>query len=274
MKHLFFAIVAALMLPVAAHSAKVDTVLVATKNLATPAKAVVITPESRGDAARYPSVYILHGFGGKYNDWIKKRTDLPELADRYGMVMVMPDGRNSWYWNSLTDPQMQMESFFTEELVPYIDANYPTLPDAGKRAITGLSMGGHGAMWLAMRHSDIWGNAGSMSGGVDIMPFPKSWQMARALGSKEENPAVWKDHSVINLVPWLQPGQLNITFDCGKDDFFHDVNENLHAMLDTYGIAHDYTVRPGKHTWDYWNNSILHHLLYFNEKFKTADTQR
>lgn len=252
-------------------AARVDTVSVATSFLATPGKAVVVTPDGAADGTKFPTVYILHGFGGKYSDWIKKRTDLPDLADMYGMVLVMPDGRNSWYWNSLTDPLMQMESFFTEDLVPYIDANYPTLPDASKRAITGLSMGGHGSMWLAMRHPDIWGNAGSMSGGVDIMPFPDRWAMVRALGTKEENPSVWKDHSVINLVPWVKPGTLNITFDCGKDDFFHDVNENLHSALDTYGIEHDYTVRPGKHTWDYWKNSILHHLLYFNEKFKSAE---
>lgn len=267
MKKIISLLATALMLPMAAWCAKVDTVSVATTNLATPGKAVVVTPDAAATGKKFPTVYILHGFGGKYSDWIKKRADLPELADQYGMVLVMPDGRDSWYWNSLNDPQMQMESFFTDDLVPYIDANYPTLAEPAKRAITGLSMGGHGSMWLAMRHPDIWGNAGSMSGGVDILPFPDRWAMIRALGTKDENPTAWKEHSVLNLVPWVKPGELNIIFDCGQDDFFHDVNENLHHELDTYKIPHEYTVRPGNHSWGYWKNSILHHLLYFNEKF-------
>lgn len=257
----------------AAQAAKVDTVAVASKNIVSPAKVVVITPDSSDDTQRFPTVYILHGFSGCYSDWTKKRTDLPDLADKYGMVMVMPDGRDSWYWDSLNDSTMHMESYFTQELVPFIDANYPTLRDSKQRAITGLSMGGHGAMWYAMRHSDIWGNAGSMSGGVDIRPFTDRWAIKRAIGSYEEHPEEWEKHTVINLVPNLTPGQLNITFDCGVDDFFAGVNRDLHQALLDNKIPHDYSERPGKHSWDYWKNSILFHLLYFNEQFKKASNQ-
>ena len=256
----------------AVSAAKVDTVSVATSNLATPGKVVVVTPDKAVDGSKFPTVYILHGFGGSYDNWIKKRPDLPELADRYGMVMVMPDGRDSWYWDSLNDSTMKMESFFTKDLVPYIDANYPTLRDPKQRAITGLSMGGHGAMWYAMRHSDIWGNAGTMSGGVDIRPFTDRWAIKRALGTYEEYPQNWEDHTVINLVPTLTPGQLNITIDCGVDDFFATVNRDLHKALLEAGIPHDYTERPGKHTWGYWTNSILFHLLYLNEQFAKASS--
>lgn len=270
MKKFIFSLAAAVILPLSAWCAKVDTVAVSTTHLATPGKAVVVTPDAAANGKSFPTVYILHGYGGQYDNWIKKRADLPELADRYGMVLVMPDGRNSWYWDSPQNPQMQMESFFVEDLVPYIDSNFPTEKDSSKRAITGLSMGGHGALWLAIRHSDIWGNAGSMSGGVDILPFTGKWDMKQSLGDYDSNPEEWSRRSVINLVPTLKPDQLNITFDCGKDDFFHDVNENLHQRLDTFKIPHDYTVKPGKHTWDYWTNSILHHLLYFNEKFNAT----
>lgn len=273
MKKILLTILAAAVLPLSAFCAKVDTVAVATTHLAPPGKAVVITPDKALDGTKVPSVYILHGFGGKYSDWIKKRPDLPQLADQYGMVLVMPDGRDSWYWDSLNDPLMQMESFFTEDLVPFIDANYPTILDPSMRAITGLSMGGHGALWLSMRHSDIWKNAASMSGGVNILPFPDRWAMVRALGERDENPGIWDMHSVINLVPRLKPGQLNILFDCGKEDFFHDVNENLHQQLDTYKIPHEYTVRPGNHSWPYWTNSILHHLLFFNQQFISAENK-
>lgn len=256
-----------LLVALGARAATVDTLNVPATFIPGPMKVVVVKPDAAA-AQACPVVYILHGHGGDYRAWINKtRPDLPALADRYGMIFVMPDGRNSWYWDSPERPDMQMESFFTHELVPYIDANYPTMAEPSKRAITGLSMGGHGALWLAMRHPDIWGSAGSMSGGVDIRPFPKSWNMPDWLGARDANPQRWEDHTVINLVPTLKPGQLNITFDCGVDDFFAGVNRDLHARLLEAGIPHDYTERPGKHTHAYWANSLPYHLLFFSDCF-------
>lgn len=255
-------------------AAKVDTISVATKHIQAPAKAVVITPDAAATPGKtFPSVYILHGYAGDYKNWTDLiRPNLAEFSDKYGMVLVMPDGRDSWYWDAPANPQMQMESFFVKDLVPYIDANYPTVKEPSKRAITGLSMGGHGAMWLAMRHSDIWGNVGSMSGGLDILPFANKWKMKETLGEFENNEDVWKRHTVINLVDSLKPGQLKITFDCGVDDFFIDVNRNMHKALVDAKIPHDYTERPGGHTRSYWKNSILYHLLFFNEAF-TSDSK-
>lgn len=255
-----------------ARAAKVDTVQIATKHIVSPAKAVVVTPDAK-KGQTFPSVYILHGYGGSYRTWINNiRKDLPALADKYGMVFVLPDGRNSWYWDSPVDSAMQMESFFVDDLVPYVDAHYPTRREASQRAITGLSMGGHGGLWLGLRHSDIWGSAGSMSGGVDIRPFGNNWKMKNSLGSIDQYPERWNNSTVVNLVPWLKPGQSNIIIDCGVDDFFIDVNRNLHNLLVQYKIPHDYTERPGKHNGEYWNNSILYHLLYFNEAFNKATT--
>lgn len=251
-----------------AHAARVDTLDVPATYIQSPMRVVTVTPDAASDAHRYPTVYILHGYDGDYRTWIRHtRPDLPELADRYGMIFVMPDGRDSWYWDSPEDKGMQMESFFTRELVPYIDSKLPTVAEPAYRAITGLSMGGHGALWLAMRHPDIWGSAGSMSGGVDIRPFPKSWKMARWLGSKEAHPERWDSHTVAGLVPTLRPGQLNIIFDCGNDDFFATVNRELHAALLKAGVPHDYTERPGAHTHKYWANSLPYHLLFFHEAF-------
>ena len=156
---------------------------------------------------------------------------LAGLADSYGMILVFPDGRDSWYWDSPVDKSMQMESAITCDVVPYIDRHFPTVADREHRAITGLSMGGHGSLWLASRHPDIWGNAGSMSGGVNILPFPKSWRMSERLGAYETNKEVWKKHSVINNIDAIKAAKLNIIFDCGADDFFAGVNEDLHKRL-------------------------------------------
>lgn len=274
MKNRFLMLFLAAIAAVSAYAAKVDTLSVPAKFIPGPMKVSVVVPDAAAadTARRFPVVYILNGHGGDYSSWLKiTRKDLPDLADRFGMVFVLPDGRNSWYWDSTERPEMQMESFFVKELVPFVDATLPVIRRADKRAITGLSMGGHGALMLAMRHPDIWRNAGSMSGGVDIRPFPKSWNMAELIGPLSER---WNDYTVAGQFGRLKPGMLNITFDCGVDDFFAAVNRELHESLLKAGIPHDYTERPGRHSHAYWANSILYHLLFFNEAFARADGRK
>ncbi len=264
-----FAIVCLLCAVVGLRAAVVDTVAIQTTNIVSPAKAVVVSPEATKYTSKvFPTLYLLHGYGGDYTNWINKCPELTELSDLYGIIIVMPDGRDSWYWDWPNDSTMQMETFFVKDLVPYIDENYPTRREASQRAITGLSMGGHGAMWLAIRHSNIWANAGTMSGGVDIRPFPNNWKISKAIGKLDINPDLWDTYTVMGILSQLKPGQLNITIDCGVDDFFADVNRNLHKNLLEAGIQHDYTERPGKHNWPYWTNSVLYHILFFNEAFK------
>jgi S-formylglutathione hydrolase FrmB len=109
-----------------------------------------------------------------------------------------------------------------------------------------------------------------MSGGVDLRPFPDSWDIAKRLGKYSEHPERWEANSVINLVYLLTPNSLAITFDCGSSDFFYQVNKNLHEKLLERNIPHDFTVRPGGHTWDYWGNSINYHMLFFHTFFSKA----
>lgn len=230
-------------------------------------KVTVITPDTQMPDEGYPSVYLLNGFGGDYKSWGIIRPDLGQLADRYGFVIVMPSGMDTWYWDAPANPKVKMESFFTDILVPHIDNNYPTDPRAEKRAITGLSMGGHGGLWLGIRHPDIWKNCGSTSGGVNIIPFPEKWKMKNALGAYSTNPDVWKNHTVINLVPEMKAGRNNIIFDCGSEDFFAKVNADLHQALLDAKIPHDYISRPGVHNAAYWANSLPYQLHYFSTKF-------
>ncbi|MBR5102463.1 MAG: prolyl oligopeptidase family serine peptidase, partial [Muribaculaceae bacterium] len=172
-------------------------------------------------------------------------------------------------FDSPIDPKMQFETYVSSELVKYVDKNYRTMADKRFRAITGLSMGGHGALWLAWRHPDVFGSCGSMSGGVDITKFPDRWHIQKRLGKYEKNPKAWETHAVINLVPTLKNGQ-NIIIDDGYDDLFYKVNMNLHEALRTKGIDHDFIVRPGKHSWDYWINALDYHVMFFMKAFTKA----
>lgn len=249
-----------------------DTVAVPAVKMGRDIKTVVIVPRQYFDEQhsvdRFPVLYLLHGASGSYRDWPKK-ADLNTLSTRYGMIIVCPDGQDSWYFDSPIDPTFQFETFISHELVDYVDAHYRTCDRKEMRAITGLSMGGHGALWNAFRHPDVFGSCGSMSGGVDISRFPGRWHIVARLGEYEGNEQVWKSHAVVNLVPTLQPGQ-NIIIDDGKDDFFYEVNMALHEALMQRGIDHDFTIRPGAHSWDYWLNSLEYHLLFFSKAFKHA----
>jgi len=247
----------------------VDTALTYSASMKKNIKAVVVLPDGYNQGKTYPVTYILHGAGGNYANWINSVPALKTYADQYQMILVCPDGNvTSWYYDSPEDPTWKYETYVSNELVQYIDKNYKTVKDRKGRAITGLSMGGHGALYLSFKHQDVYSAAGSMSGGVDITPFPNNWNIAKRLGAYAKNPEVWKQNTVVNMVHLLSPNSLALTIDCGKSDFFYNVNMKLHEELLYNNIDHDFTIRPGAHTWEYWANSIPYQLLFFSKVFQ------
>ena len=250
------------------YAAKVDTLYVNSPSMNKQIQVVVITPELQEQNNEFPTLYLLHGYSGNAKSWIELKPNLPEIVDEKGMIIVCPDGKNSWYWDSPLNADYQYETFISNELVGFIDNNYPTIKDKSGRAITGLSMGGHGALYNAMRHKDVFSTAGSMSGGVDIRPFPEKWEMSKQLGSRDVNMELWNSHTVINQLDSIQSGDLAMIIDCGEDDFFLDVNKSLHEKLLERKIDHDFITRPGSHNGPYWNNSIDYHILFFDKYFK------
>jgi len=247
---------------------QVDTVELYSKVMDKSIPNLVITPKDYADEnSELPVLYLLHGAGGYFSNWFFRVPEIEQYATDYNMIIVCPDGdKTSWYIDSPIDSTSQYESYITRELVPAIDQKYRSIKHKSGRAITGLSMGGHGAFYLAFRNQDIWGAAGSMSGGVNIIPFAEEWNIDEILGPYPEHKKNWEVNTVVNLTHLLN-GDLKIIFDCGKEDFFADVNMELHEKLVIEGIPHEYTVRPGKHNWDYWRNSIKYHLLYFDDFF-------
>ena len=252
-----------------------DTIEVMSQAMGRTIKNVVVVPNEYfynriADDVRYPVLYLLHGAYGCYSDWSKK-ADLHRLANEYGVIIVCPDGQDSWYFDSPVDPKMQFETYVSKELVNYIDSHYRTHANRFMRAITGLSMGGHGALFLAFRHPDVFWSCGSMSGNMDITQYPDSWHIKDRLGNYEDNKRIWQQHAVCNLVDQvkactLEPAQ-NILIDDGLNDIFIKNNIALHEQLVELGINHDFTVRPGRHSWDYWVNSLDYHMVFFHKAF-------
>jgi S-formylglutathione hydrolase FrmB len=274
MKKMFTAFI--ILIGMQAFAGTVDTIEMKSAYLKKAIKFVVIQPSIQNNQSnqlnsqeRYPVVYLLNGYDGNYAQWTKTAPQLAKTADDLKMIFVYPDGgKSSWYFDSPIDSSMQYESYIIKELVPYVDANFPTKANPKSRAITGLSMGGHGGLYLAIRHSDIFGAAGSTSGGFDFRLFPKSWNLPNILGEYETNQARWYDYTVMRQVELLTNKQLAIIFDCGVDDIFIKVNRALHEKLLQLKIDHDYIERSGGHNHAYWRSSIDFQMLYFHQFFQ------
>ena len=251
-------------------AAKVDTVTISSTAMGKEIKTVVIQPD-HSKSAKLPTLYLLHGYSGNYSDWVNKVPAVKKMADELQMIIVCPDGGySSWYWDIPNDKNNQYETFITKELVDYIQDKYPVYSDRAKRGITGLSMGGHGALYLAIKHQDLFGSAGSTSGGVDIRPFPNNWNMAKLLGEYADHPDNWNQHTVMELTHLIKPKSLALFIDCGTEDFFHSVNNKFHEKLVYLNIPHHFLTMPGGHTWEYWNKSFLYQVMFFHNFFSTT----
>lgn len=256
---------------------KVDTLTVFSKSMQKQIKNIVIIPETKlEEDQNLPVLYLLHGAYGDYRDWVTKVPAIKTYANQHNMIIVCPDGHPfSWYLDSPVDKNFRYETFLSKELIHAVDQKYPTISSKKGRAITGLSMGGHGAFYLAFRNQNLFGAAGSMSGGMNHVLFAnkKNYELNKRLGTYKDHPENWIDNSIINMTDLIIGKDLKIYFDCGIDDFFYQTNVDLHHKMLQQNIPHDYTERTGKHSWDYWSNSIKYHLLFFDNFFQNGNDQ-
>lgn len=286
MKHLLL-LATLITLPLAGRCAKVDSLDVPSTVMNRAMKAAVVLPESYAKSkTTYPVLYLLHGGGGTFSDWLKQTPDkmlVHKLADQYNLIIVMPEGdRLSGYLDSPVTKDNQFETYLTKEVIDKIDNTYRTIRDRKGRVITGLSMGGHGALYLSARHPELYCAAGSMSGALDLNAA--NWRIspefarqiepgfARILGPAGATPDLYAANSVVNMVDKIKASGLKIIVDCGVDDFLIEPNRELHRRLVYDKFDHDYTEHPGGHTWDYWQNSLPYHLLFFQKVLKANGT--
>jgi S-formylglutathione hydrolase FrmB len=235
--------------------------------------ATVVLPDdyARGNRdARFPVIYVLHGSGGNYADWTSN-TRIGKLADRYHVVLVMPDGgHESWYIDSPFDPRSRYETYVGSEVVSYIDMHFRTIAAREARAITGLSMGGFGALRIALDRQDTFGAAGSISGAVDPRNCEDEPGISHIFGDPERHASFWNSNAIVDSAQDFEHAHIALTIDCGVSDFFVQSNRTLHEKLVELGVPHDYAERPGGHTWSYWSNSIRYQVLFFATAFQRA----
>ena len=267
-----------------ASAARVDTLAIPSAAMHKTYRAAVVLPASyaKNKKAHYPVLYLLHGAYGHFADWLKNTPDkqlVQRLADQYNLIVVMPEGETfAFYLDSPVSPDSQFETYLTKEVLPKIDQTYRTVADGKGRVIAGLSMGGHGALYLSARHPDLYCAAGSMSGALDLMSFNRKLSPADAafraklwapiLGSEADNPERFAANSVVYLVDLMHRNKLPLIIDCGIDDGLIDINREVHRRLLYSGTPHDYTERPGAHTWEYWQNALPYQVLFLQQVLK------
>ncbi|MCB2406505.1 alpha/beta hydrolase [Hymenobacter lucidus] len=265
-----------------AFGARVDTVAIPSMAMQRTYKAAVALPASytKNKKARYPVLYLLHGAYGHFGDWLNKTPDpqlIHKLADQYNLIIVMPEGETfSFYLDSPVNKGSQFETYITKEVIGRIDDTYRTVRSSKGRVITGLSMGGHGALYLSGRHPELFAAAGSMSGALDLSITNRKLTPEEAknrqslfdpiLGPEgSAKPDVYTANSVVHMADKLFSNGLPLIIDCGVDDFLIDINREVHRRLLYNRTPHDYTERPGAHTWEYWQNALPYHVLFFQK---------
>lgn len=256
-------------------AAVVDTVSIQSTSMKKSIKTVVIKPNAYATGEqRFPVVYLLHGFGGRYNNWILRVPQLQQMADELQLIIVCPDGaKGSWYFDSPIDSSYRYETFVGTEVPAFIDARYKTIADRKARAITGLSMGGHGGLFLGFRHADRFSACGSMSGALHVTVIRKGYEVEYRLGDTLTNQKYWNDWSVLNVIDQKPVEPLAIMVDCGTEDRILPMSRMVHEKMLRLKIPHDYTERPGNHDWMYWSNAVQYQLLFFSKHFKQQLSQ-
>jgi S-formylglutathione hydrolase FrmB len=115
---------------------------------------------------------LLHGGGGEYRDW-SNYSDVAKFAE-HGLVLVMPEGGSSYYVNAAERPRDRYEDYLTRDLISDVERKFPVATERSNRAIVGISMGGFGAITLALKHPDLFFFAGGLSSALDVPSRPFS----------------------------------------------------------------------------------------------------
>ena len=263
-------------------------VTMTTDALAAPVHTRILLPDGYADDPdrRYPVLYLLHGGFGHVADWTEQG-DAEKITAGLPLIVVMPeDGNGGWYtdwYNGGRGGPPRWETFDIDQLIPWVDSTYRTVPNRGGRAVAGLSTGGFGTMSLAAQHPDVFVSASSYSGAVDlihnapVVPIISSEAVADGggpddvFGNRVADEIVWRAHNPWDLAANLRGLSLSVQtgngergpYDSGGlgidpiEQQVHEMNVSFHDRLDALGVTHrwqDYG--PGNDSWPYWQRDL------------------
>lgn len=227
---------------------------------------LAFVPVIEEEGGRFPVLYLLHGAWGSYLDWRSHaQEEIITLVKKYGLIIITPDGDEmGWYADSPYVENNQIETYFIRELLPNVQSSFPV--HQGKLSIAGLSMGGHGALVLALRNPETFVSISSMSGILDITRHQHQWELYNLFGDyNAANKHLWMEHSAYYLAQhnqdYLQSTPLLITVSL-DDQWALEDNRIFHEKLLELNIEHRYRESPGDHDWDYWTSQLPIHVAF------------
>jgi S-formylglutathione hydrolase FrmB len=227
-------------------------------------------------AKRYPVLYFLHGLGDNERTLFNSGgwTMLDDLRNKHELgdfLIVAPEGRRSFYINS-SDGKFRYSDFFLEEFMPYVEGKYRIERGRASRAISGISMGGYGALRFAFAHPELFSAVSAQSAAL-VAESPKQLDVAARTGlplfsvlgpvfGSPINASHWTANSPFVLARQNSAGlrKMSIYFNCGEDDNygFERGAAALHSELQQEHVKHEYHLYPGNH-------SITYFLSHFDE---------
>lgn len=225
---------------------------------------------------RYPTLYLLHGAPGGYDDWVAS-AGLQSTADELiadgilpPIIIVMPDGNygelgdSQWVNGNAEAGFGHVEDFVIDELIPGIDARYRTLTDRQDRAIGGLSAGAYGAFNIFMHHPQLFGTVMAHSGFYRAQPTDDGTDLFAGDEAAQHANSPLEHLDEVQLLY-----QTGIYIDVGTSDpWFVDDSEELDEALTARHIAHVFNEFPGGHSWDYWTEHLADALTFLGTRLE------
>lgn len=235
---------------------------------------IVLPADYERTSRRYPVLYLLHGLTGHYEDW-ESRTHLDDYVANLPLIVAMPEGGDSWYTNSASQPQEKWEDYIVKDLLHEIDSKYRTIQTRHARAIAGLSMGGYGAMKFALKFPGTFAFAVSFSGAEVVVHDPSYKisfgqkyvdQIHDIFGDGITQPRI--DNDIFELAKKRAPAQLPyLVVTCGTEDSLLASNREFVALVQQLKIRYEYHESPGAHTWQYWDEQLPYALSLLMDRF-------
>jgi S-formylglutathione hydrolase FrmB len=221
----------------------------------------LLIPEVPGP---WPVLLLLHGLSDDHTAWCR-RTSLERYVESRKLLVVMPDGHRNWYVNDPRNGGLAYEDHIIGDVLGLVDRTFDTVANRGGRAVAGLSMGGYGAVMLAMKHPEMFSVACGLSSAVAFAGQRPGRQRDEFADLRAAlDPA---EHDCYALAEALvdAPTRLAVRLDCGTEDFLLQANRDFHAHLDSIGLEHEYVESPGEHNWAYWDAHIQDTLAFLDD---------
>jgi len=217
----------------------------------------VVLPLAAAPGQKLPVVYLLHGGGGGFRDWTND-SDVARFAES-GLVLVMPEGGSSYYTNAVDPPQDRYEDYIVSDLIADVESKFPVATGRSNRAIVGISMGGFGAVKLALHHPELFIFAGGLSSAIDVPR--RAFSIKRLQQSRHYNSIFGsaggqtrRENDPFALARTANPEAAAYFFlTCGEQEGLLPANREFAALLEARHFRHEFHTVPGGHDWNQWN---------------------